>query len=145
MAFFFLSPEVIAKAPRRRTMSFSPYVFVLMATLRVNLDICCDTPLASRHERKRQIFSSEAADSRAMRSNWWLLWKAQTHRLLPLLFLNCPCEKSDVKKRIRHTYNFCRITGISRYIGCPMMPNNRLDPTSVLLVQDHVHLRSIHT
>jgi hypothetical protein len=28
-------------------------------------------------------------------------------------------------------------------VGCPTMPNNRLDPTSVLLVQDHVHLRSI--
>jgi hypothetical protein len=37
----------------------------------------------------------------------------------------------------------CRITGISRYVGCPTMPNNRLDPTSVLLVQHHVHLRSI--
>jgi hypothetical protein len=28
---------------------------------------------------------------------------------------------------------------------CPMMPNNQLDPTSVLLVEGHVYLRSIHT
>jgi hypothetical protein len=37
------------------------------------------------------------------------------------------------------------ITGLSRYIGCPTMPNNRLDPTSILLVQDHIHLCCIHT
>jgi hypothetical protein len=42
-----------------------------------------------------------------------------------------------------YIFSSCRITGISRYVGCPTIPNNRLDPTSVLFVQHHVHFRSI--
>jgi hypothetical protein len=39
---------------------------------------------------------------------------------------------SAISRRII-SVNSCRITRISRYMGCPTMPNNRLDPTSILL------------
>jgi hypothetical protein len=46
-------------------------------------------------------------------------------------------------EKLPSNYRSVGSQGISRYVGCLTMPNNRLDPTSVLLVQHHVHLRSI--
>ena len=38
---------------------------------------------------------------------------------------------------------YCRILGIGRYVGDPMMPDSRLDPTSAVLVSDHIQSGSI--